>query len=87
MYYIYLALYYCVGTQYCHEICCDSSTRLALQYNIVKLTVGTSMYKIKMDKPRINFCVLRLTTTLTNIRDHKLSQMGGEMCWNSLKVH
>ena len=29
-----LALYPCVGTQYHYEICCDSSTRLALQYNI-----------------------------------------------------
>ena len=42
---IYLALYPCVGTQYHYEICCDSSTRLALQYNIAKLTVDTSMYK------------------------------------------
>ena len=64
MYYIYLGLYPCIGTQYRYEICCDSSTRLALQYNIAKLTVDTSMYKYKIEKPCINFCNLRLTATL-----------------------
>ena len=39
--------------------------RLALQYNIAKMTVCTSMYKTKMNKPCINFCNLRLTATVS----------------------
>ena len=62
--FIWRYVYPCVGTQYRYEICCDSSTRLALQYNIAKLTVDTSVYKYKIDNTRINFCNLRLTATL-----------------------
>ena len=61
IYYIYLTLHPWVGTQYRYEICCDSSTKLALQYDIAKLTVHTSMYKTKIDKPCINFCNMQLT--------------------------
>ena len=40
--------------------------RFALQYNVAKLTVDTSMYKTKIDKlkPCINFCNLWLNTIL-----------------------
>ena len=55
MLYLYGAIYPCVGIQHRYEICCDSSTRLALQYNIAKRTVYTSMY---IDKPCVNFCNL-----------------------------
>ena len=53
----YFALYPCVGTQCYYKICCDSSARLALQYSIAKLTVRTSMYKIKVDKPWVYVCM------------------------------
>ena len=57
------------------KTCCDSSTRLALQYIIAKQTVCTLMYKTKVDKPCINFCSLWLTATLRDKMQHLLLLM------------